>query len=200
MGVRLPKRGSRSIHDAVRRVLLILCLLLAPMLAAPAWAARITAIESQPGRVIVTADGPLPAAQAFALAQPFRLVVDFVGVVDPLTAPGTYMLKLRARDAAGRVLDHLEADSSDSSSGPSDDEPSDDDDFTKPAPPPPLPKGWLARIATDGQRFFENLLTGETSWDAPTAETAPPGHHVPEAAASAPAAPAAAAPASAASK
>lgn len=89
MGVRLPKRGSRSIHDAVRRVLLILCLLLAPMLAAPAWAARITAIESQPGRVIVTADGPLPAAQAFALAQPFRLVVDFVGVVDPLTAPGS---------------------------------------------------------------------------------------------------------------
>jgi N-acetylmuramoyl-L-alanine amidase len=39
--------------------------------------------------VIVTADGPLPAAQAFALAQPFRLVVDFVGVVDPLTAPGS---------------------------------------------------------------------------------------------------------------
>ncbi len=87
--MRLPKRGSRSIHDAVRRVLLILCLLLAPMLAAPAWAARITAIESQPGRVIVTADGPLPAGQAFALAQPFRLVVDFVGVVDPLTAPGS---------------------------------------------------------------------------------------------------------------
>ena len=70
------------------------------------------------------------------------------------------------------MLDHLEADSSDSSSGPSDDE-SSDDDFTKPAPPPPLPKGWLARIDADGQRFFENLLTGETSWHPPAAETAP---------------------------
>jgi N-acetylmuramoyl-L-alanine amidase len=70
----------------VRRILLILCLLWA----APGWAARITALESQPGRVIVTADGPLPAAQAFALSDPFRLVVDFVGVVEPgLTAPGT---------------------------------------------------------------------------------------------------------------
>jgi N-acetylmuramoyl-L-alanine amidase len=71
---------------AVRRILLILCLIWA----APAWAARITAIESQPGRVIITADGPLPAAQSFALAGPYRLVVDFVGVVDPaITAPGT---------------------------------------------------------------------------------------------------------------
>jgi len=69
----------------VRRILLILCL----MLAAPAWAARITAIESQPGRVTITADAPLPAAQTFALADPYRLVVDFVGVVDPMTAPGT---------------------------------------------------------------------------------------------------------------
>ena len=73
----------------MRHVLLILCLALAPMLSAPAWAARITAIESQPGRVIITADGPLPAAQAFALAQPWRLVVDFTGVVDALTAPGS---------------------------------------------------------------------------------------------------------------
>ncbi|WP_439545644.1 N-acetylmuramoyl-L-alanine amidase [Sandarakinorhabdus sp.] len=69
----------------MRRVLLILCL----MLAAPAWAARITAIESQPGRVTITADAPLPAAQAFALIDPYRLVVDFVGVVDPVTAPGS---------------------------------------------------------------------------------------------------------------
>ncbi len=68
------------------RVLLFLCL----WLAAPAFAARITAIESQPGKVIVTADGPLPAAQAFVLDGPFRLVVDFVGVVEPgLNAPGT---------------------------------------------------------------------------------------------------------------
>lgn len=75
-----------TIPAGVPRFLLFLCL----MLAAPAWAARITAIESQPGRVIVTADGPLPAAQAFALSEPFRLVVDFVGVVDaPLNAPGT---------------------------------------------------------------------------------------------------------------
>jgi N-acetylmuramoyl-L-alanine amidase len=71
---------------AVRRILLILCL----FWAAPLWAARIVAVESQPGRVIITADGPLPAAQSFALADPWRLVVDFVGVVDPvLTAPGT---------------------------------------------------------------------------------------------------------------
>ena len=55
----------------------------------PALAARITALESQPGKVIVTADGPLPAAQAFALAEPFRLVVDFVATVDPMSAPGT---------------------------------------------------------------------------------------------------------------
>jgi N-acetylmuramoyl-L-alanine amidase len=70
----------------VRRFLLLLCLLWA----APVWAARITALESQPGRVIITADGPLPAAQAFALSTPFRLVVDFVGVVEPgLSAPGS---------------------------------------------------------------------------------------------------------------
>jgi N-acetylmuramoyl-L-alanine amidase len=70
----------------VRRLLLILCLLWA----APLWAARIIALESQPGRVIITADGPLPAAQAFALSDPFRLVVDFVGVVQPgLSAPGS---------------------------------------------------------------------------------------------------------------
>ncbi len=70
----------------MRRLLLILCLLWA----APLWAARIIALESQPGRVIVTADGPLPAAQSFALSDPFRLVVDFVGVVEPgLSASGT---------------------------------------------------------------------------------------------------------------
>ncbi|WP_353217193.1 N-acetylmuramoyl-L-alanine amidase [Sandarakinorhabdus sp.] len=71
------------------RLALILCLLMAAPVA-PAWAARILSIESQPGRVIITADGPLPAARAFALADPLRLVVDFVGVVDPaLTAPGS---------------------------------------------------------------------------------------------------------------
>ena len=70
----------------MRRLLLILCLLWA----APLWAARIIALESQPGRVIITADGPLPAAQAFALSDPFRLVVDFVGVVESgLSAPGS---------------------------------------------------------------------------------------------------------------
>ena len=70
----------------MHRALLILCLLWA----APVYAARIIAIESQPGRVIVTADGPLPVAQAFALSDPFRLVVDFVGVVGPgISAPGT---------------------------------------------------------------------------------------------------------------
>lgn len=70
----------------MRRILLILCLLWA----APGWAARIIALESQPGRVIVTADGPLPAAKAFALSDPFRLVVDFVGIVGSgLSAPGT---------------------------------------------------------------------------------------------------------------
>ena len=71
---------------AVRRILLILCLIWA----APAWAARIISVESQPGRVIITADGPLPAAQSFALTDPYRLVVDFVGVVDPgINAPGS---------------------------------------------------------------------------------------------------------------
>ena len=75
----------------MRRILLILCLLwAAPMWIDPVWAARIIALESQPGRVIVTADGPLPVAQAFALSDPFRLVVDFVGVVGQgVTAPGT---------------------------------------------------------------------------------------------------------------
>lgn len=75
----------------MRRILLTLCLLWA----APGWAARIIALESQPGRVIVTADGPLPAATAFALSDPFRLVVDFVGVVESgLSAPGTNSVAL----------------------------------------------------------------------------------------------------------
>lgn len=70
----------------MRRFLLILCLVWAN----PVWAARIIALESQPGRVIITADGPLPVAHAFALSDPFRLVVDFVGVVQTgLTAPGS---------------------------------------------------------------------------------------------------------------
>lgn len=70
----------------MRAILLLLCLIWA----VPSLAARITGVESQPGRVIITADGPLPAAQGFALADPFRLVVDFVGVVDPaITAPGS---------------------------------------------------------------------------------------------------------------
>jgi N-acetylmuramoyl-L-alanine amidase len=73
------------IPAGVRRLFLFLFLIWA----APAFAARITALESQPGKVIITADGPLPAAQAFALADPFRLVVDFVATVDPITAPGT---------------------------------------------------------------------------------------------------------------
>lgn len=60
------------------------------MWSVPSWAARIIALESQPGRVIIIADGPLPVAQAFALSDPFRLVVDFVGVVETgLSAPGT---------------------------------------------------------------------------------------------------------------
>ena len=71
--------------ERVRQFLLILCLLLA----APAWAARILGVESQPGRVIIRADAPLPAAQSFALGDPFRLVVDFVGVTDRIEAPGT---------------------------------------------------------------------------------------------------------------
>ncbi len=75
----------------MRRFLLILWLLwAAPQWLSPVWAARIVALESQPGRVIVTADGPLPVAHAFALSDPFRLVVDFVGVVGPgVSAPGT---------------------------------------------------------------------------------------------------------------
>jgi N-acetylmuramoyl-L-alanine amidase len=85
----LPAFATASIHGGVHRILLILCLLLAPILAAPAWAARIVGVESQPGRVIVTADAPLPAAQAFSLGDPYRLVVDFVGVVDAMAAPGT---------------------------------------------------------------------------------------------------------------
>jgi N-acetylmuramoyl-L-alanine amidase len=85
--------GRVTIPAGVRRVFPFLCLLLAAssllLMATPAMAARITAIESQPGQVIITADGPLPAAQSFALSEPFRLVVDFVGVVDPvLVAPG----------------------------------------------------------------------------------------------------------------
>jgi N-acetylmuramoyl-L-alanine amidase len=81
----LRRRPLGLIPVAVRRILLILCLIWA----APALAARITSVESQPGRVVITADGPLPVAQSFALADPWRLVVDFVGVVDPvITAPG----------------------------------------------------------------------------------------------------------------
>jgi N-acetylmuramoyl-L-alanine amidase len=70
----------------VLRLLLFLCLIWA----GPALAARITALESQPGRVMISADGPLPAAQAFALDGPMRLVVDITAIVDaPVAAPGT---------------------------------------------------------------------------------------------------------------
>lgn len=63
---------------------------LALAIAVPAQAARITAVDSQPGRVTITADGAVPAAQAFALEGPLRLVVDFVAVVDaPVAAPGS---------------------------------------------------------------------------------------------------------------
>jgi N-acetylmuramoyl-L-alanine amidase len=69
----------------VVRILALLLLLIA----GPAWAARLTGLAIAPGAVTITADGPLPAARAFALAEPMRLVVDFVGVVDgPLTAEG----------------------------------------------------------------------------------------------------------------
>lgn len=74
-----------TIPAGVRQLFLFLLLICG----APAFAARITALESQPGKVLITADGPLPAAQVFALADPFRLVVDFVATVDPITAPGT---------------------------------------------------------------------------------------------------------------
>jgi hypothetical protein len=61
----------------VRHVLLILCLALAPMLSAPAWAARITAIESQPGRVIITADGPMMNLPEW-IADPRRHVIELL--------------------------------------------------------------------------------------------------------------------------
>jgi len=42
------------------------------------------------------------------------------------------------------------------------------------APPPPaLPAGWTVASAADGQQYFYNTLTGETSWESP-AVAAPP--------------------------
>jgi N-acetylmuramoyl-L-alanine amidase len=78
----------------VVRILALLLLLIA----GPAWAAKLTGLAIAPGEVTITADGPLPAARAFALAEPMRLVVDFVGVVDgPLTAEGVNSVgRLRA--------------------------------------------------------------------------------------------------------
>jgi N-acetylmuramoyl-L-alanine amidase len=71
---------------ALRHWLLLLALLFA---AGPALAARITAIGLVPGQLTITSDAPVPVAQAFALAEPARLVVDLVGVVDgTLVAPG----------------------------------------------------------------------------------------------------------------
>jgi N-acetylmuramoyl-L-alanine amidase len=82
----MPLRAGGFRATVARHAFFFLCFLLA----VPAFAARITALESQPGKVIITADGPLPAAQSFSLSAPFRLVVDFVGVVDPaISAPGS---------------------------------------------------------------------------------------------------------------
>ncbi|MEI6418468.1 MAG: hypothetical protein WCO82_05315, partial [Sphingomonadales bacterium] len=64
-------------------------LLLALLAAAPALAARITAISLVPGELVLQSDAPVPVAQSFALADPSRLVVDLVAVVDgALVAPG----------------------------------------------------------------------------------------------------------------
>jgi N-acetylmuramoyl-L-alanine amidase len=68
------------------RWLVLSCLLL---LAWPVQAARITGIVASTGVVTISTDGPAAVAFAFALDDPFRLVIDIPAVVAaPLTAPG----------------------------------------------------------------------------------------------------------------
>ena len=69
-----------------RSPLILLCAL---VLASPAAAARLTGVAITPGEVVVTTDVPVEAATLFALATPFRLVVDLPGSrAEPLAADG----------------------------------------------------------------------------------------------------------------
>ncbi|MEY2884110.1 MAG: hypothetical protein RL490_1834, partial [Pseudomonadota bacterium] len=57
--------------------------------ATPVAAARLTGLSAVPGTVTISADGPPAVAHQFALAAPYRLVVDLPAVLPvPLTAPG----------------------------------------------------------------------------------------------------------------
>ncbi|OYU14615.1 MAG: N-acetylmuramoyl-L-alanine amidase [Alphaproteobacteria bacterium PA4] len=57
--------------------------------ASPVAAARLTGLSAVPGTVTISADGPPAVAHQFALAAPYRLVVDLPAVLPvPLTAPG----------------------------------------------------------------------------------------------------------------
>ena len=64
----------------MRRLLALL------LLAAPASATHLTAIAITPGTVTLTADAPITDARVFALATPFRLVVDLPGSVSQVLA------------------------------------------------------------------------------------------------------------------
>ncbi len=72
--------------------------LLAILLAAPAGAAHLTALSIAPGTVTIAADAAVTSASVFALATPFRLVVDLPGSVSPvLVADGVgSVARLRA--------------------------------------------------------------------------------------------------------
>ncbi len=64
-------------------------ILLVMALAAPAAAARLTGVTITPGEITVATDAPVAAATAFALAEPFRLVVDLPGSsAEPVAADG----------------------------------------------------------------------------------------------------------------
>ncbi len=61
----------------------------AAFVAAPAAAFRLTGLAIKPGEVTVATDGPARTASVFALATPFRLVVDLPGAAtDPLALDG----------------------------------------------------------------------------------------------------------------
>jgi N-acetylmuramoyl-L-alanine amidase len=82
----LPSASSPRIDSRVRALLFLLVVMLLP---GPALAARLTGLSVTPGVVTVIADGPPAVAHQFALAAPYRLVIDLPAVVPAaISAPG----------------------------------------------------------------------------------------------------------------
>ncbi len=82
----MPFTSSHRIDSPVRALLFLFLLWLLP---GPAFAARLTGLSVAPGVVTVIGDGPPAVAHQFALAAPYRLVIDLPAVVPAaISAPG----------------------------------------------------------------------------------------------------------------